>query len=100
NYGLLNSSHNPGNVADGVDHEGIPGGLAPDQRAVLLKQRHRNDGGAGFCLGLGFLGHFSTMPIFRDPPSGNCVTSDALSLRNFYSLQSFDAGPWAAAKIG
>ena len=36
------------NIAAGIDHHGILGGFAPQQRAVLSEQRHRDDGGAGF----------------------------------------------------
>src|SRR6266446_6842436 len=66
--GLLDCRLNFRNVAAGVDHNGLPGGFAPDQGAVLLKQRHRDDDSAGFCLGFGFLGHVSTMPVFCAPP--------------------------------
>ena len=36
-FGLLDRSLNFWNVAAGVDHCGLFGGFAPDQRAVLLK---------------------------------------------------------------
>src|ERR1700730_4337185 len=65
---LLDRGLNFRNVAAGVDHHGFPGGLAPDQGAVLLEQRHRDDDGAGFGLGFGFLGHVSTLPVFYAPP--------------------------------
>src|SRR5665647_876072 len=42
---LLDRGQNFRNVAAGVDHHGLFGGLAPYQRAVLLEQRHRNDDG-------------------------------------------------------
>jgi len=48
--GLRDRGLNFRNVPAGVDHHGLFGGLAPDQCAVLLKQRHRDDDGASFCL--------------------------------------------------
>jgi hypothetical protein len=62
--GLFDRGLNFRDVPAGVDHDSLFGGFAPDHRAVLLKQRHRNDDRTGLCLGFGFLGHVSTMPIF------------------------------------
>ena len=62
--GLLDCRLNLRNIAAGVDHHGLLGSFAPDQGAVLLKQRHRDDDSTGFCFGFGFLGHVSTMPVF------------------------------------
>jgi hypothetical protein len=67
--GLLDRGLNFRNVAAGVDHDGLFGGFAPDQGAVLLEQRHRDDDSAGFRLGFGFICHPGTMPIFRGSPS-------------------------------
>ena len=51
--GLLDRRLDLRHVAAGIDHHGLLGGLAPQQRAVLLEQGHRDDGGAGFRLGFG-----------------------------------------------
>ena len=55
--GLLDRLQNLGNVPAGVDHHSLLGRLVPDDGAVLLEQRHRNDHRAGFRLGLGFIIH-------------------------------------------
>jgi len=52
------------NVAAGVDHDRLLGGFTPEDRAILLEQRHRHDDRAGLCFGFGLLGHVCTMPIF------------------------------------
>ena len=54
--GLLDRGLNFRDVPAGVDHDSLFGGFAPDHRAVLLEQRHRNDDRAGLCLGLGLVG--------------------------------------------
>src|ERR1035437_10244081 len=63
--GLLDRGPDFRNVPAGIDHGSLFGGFAPYQGAILLKQRHRNDDGAGFGPGFGLLCHASTMPIFR-----------------------------------
>ena len=71
--GLLDRFQNLRHIAAGVDHDRLLGGLAPDDGAVLLKQRHRHDDRAGLGFGLGFslifLGHGGTLPIFSGSPS-------------------------------
>src|SRR5882757_1196340 len=52
--GLLDRGLDLVDVAAGVDHYGLFGRLVPDDGAILLEQRHRNDDRAGFRLGLGF----------------------------------------------
>ena len=48
--GLLDRRQDLRHVAAGVDHDGLLGRLVPDDGAVLLEQRHRNDDRAGLRL--------------------------------------------------
>src|ERR1700730_3030237 len=52
--GLLDRGLDLGDVAAGVDHHGLFGRLVPDNGAVLLEQRYRNDDRTGFRFGFGF----------------------------------------------
>src|SRR3954449_417289 len=68
--GLLDCVPDLRNIAAGIDHDRLPGGLAPDDGAVLLEQRHRHDHRAGLCLvlslGLCFLIHGGTIVLPRE----------------------------------
>ncbi len=59
--GLLDRGQNLGNVAAGIDHDRLFGRLVPDNGAILLERRHRNDNRAGLCLGVGFVIHGATI---------------------------------------
>src|SRR5262249_32588408 len=66
--GLPDRLLDPRHVPAGIDHDGLFGGLAPDDGAVLFERRHWHDDGAGFRPGLGVLCHGPRMPIFGGPP--------------------------------
>ena len=59
--GLLDRRQDLGNVPAGVDHHGLLGRLVPDDGAVLLEQRHRNDNRAGLGLGSAWVSVLSSM---------------------------------------
>jgi hypothetical protein len=46
--GLFDRREDLRDVPAGIDNDATPGGFVPEQRAVLLKRRHRDNGGARF----------------------------------------------------
>src|SRR5579872_1215260 len=69
--GLLDRGLNLRNVATGIDHDRLHARGTPQQGAVLLEQRDRDDDGTGFRLGLGFLRHASHNADFSSPAKEN-----------------------------
>jgi hypothetical protein len=72
--GLGHGIDDGGHVPAGIEYHGAPGGLAPQQQAILLKQGDGDDGCAGFGLVaglvLGSVCHTPHIAYFCGPAKG------------------------------